>query len=198
MKSASSASIVRRNIEKAKANDADAAKTLIKEFCATVNQNRQQEPDGTYKLNSDGTQKVDFHGNPIPNLRFKRNPDGTRVPHNKPSGLHTQFDEELLDYLVECFERIGEYVGDSGSQKRVTADVALNLSSFGKRGPKSSLKTREDSLLRGMRVWERHRNSEQSIEDICAELADIENQSQHTLESDYKLFNALLGNISGS
>lgn len=166
---------IRGNIEKAKAQDVDAAKALINEFCATVNQNRQRNPDGTYK----------------------RDADGLRIPHSKPSGTHTHFDEELLDYMVECFERIGDIFGESGNPKQVTADVALNLANFGKRGAKTSTKTRADSLVRGMRVWEAHKESRGSIETICAELAGAERQSAHTLERDYKLFIGLMRSLDG-
>lgn len=168
--------LLKAEITKAKAGDTDSAKALITEFCATVNQNRQRNPDGTYK----------------------RNEDGSRIPHNKPSGEHTQFDEELLDYLVECFEKIGEIVGETGKQKRVTADVALNLSDFGKRGPKVSPKTRADSLVRGMRVWQVHQKEpSRPIEKICADMAGAELKSAHTLERDYKQFLSLLGSVDG-
>ncbi len=157
---------IRGIIERAKSQDFDAAKTLIKEFCETVNQNRQHSTDGTYR----------------------RDDEGKRIPLNTFSGIHTHFDEELLDYFVECFEKIGEIVGVSELPKPVTADVALNLAAFGSRGPKAKLRTREKSLARGLEVWKAHRDSKNSIETTCADLAQKLNQSEHTLARDYKLF----------
>lgn len=165
--------LVQEKIAAAKRRDADAAKWLIDEFCATVNQNRQKTPEGKFKLTS----------------------DGKRIPHVKPSGTHTQFHEELLDYLAECFERIGDFEGESGNAKRVNADVALNLAGFGKRGPKPSPETRAESLRRGMAAWQRHRNGAESLEVIYAELAKIENQSESTIERDYKEFNKLVNSL---
>lgn len=63
-------------IQRAKAGEGKAGKWLLKQFCAAVKSNRRKDRDG--KL----------------------------VPHNKPSGIHTQFPEELLDYLSDAFAAI--------------------------------------------------------------------------------------------
>jgi hypothetical protein len=63
-------------IQRAKAGEGKAGKWLLKQFCAAVKSNRRKARDG--KL----------------------------VPHNKPSGIHTQFPEELLDYLSDAFAKI--------------------------------------------------------------------------------------------
>ena len=168
---------VKEAISAARQGDATAAKWLINEFCATVNENRQKTSKGQFKLT----------------------PDRERIPHLTPSGIHTQFDEALLDYLVECFEKIGNPMDKSSSSKRVNADVALNLAGFGKRGPKSSAKTREKSLQRGMAVWRIHRDSGKSLEKIFMDVAEAEtdgvlesaelkNPSSSTIERDYKEF----------
>ena len=157
---------VKNAILNAKEGEATAAKWLISEFCATVNENRQKTPEGKFKLTS----------------------DGERIPHLTPSGIHTQFDEALLNYFVECFEKIGNFEGEPGSPKRVNADVALNLAGFGKRGPKSSPKTKDESLRRGMAAWEMHRKSKVSLEKIFVELAMTEEKSVDTIAQDYKAF----------
>ena len=171
---------VKEAISSARQGDATAAKWLINEFCATVNENRKKTPEGEFKLTA----------------------DGERIPYRTPS-THTQFDEALLDYLVECFEKIGSSIDDPGSSKRVNADVALNFAGFGKRGPKSSAKTREKSLQRGMALWRIHRGSVESLEKIFMDVAEaqtdgvlvsaeLKNPSASTLERDYKEFKKLL------
>lgn len=57
---------VKEAISAARQGDATAAKWLINEFCATVNENRQKTPEGEFKLTS----------------------DGERIPHLTPSGTH--------------------------------------------------------------------------------------------------------------
>lgn len=64
--------LYKQKIALAQDGDKDAAIWLIKEFCATVKQNR------------------DARGN----------------LHKKPSGIHTVFNEDLLDYLSGCFDYI--------------------------------------------------------------------------------------------
>jgi len=97
----------------------------------------------------------------------------------------------MLDYLAECFEKIGSYEDSSGQPKPIDADIALNLAGRGRRGPKVDPETREKSLLRGKRVHDEYRRTGQSIEQICARLAESEHQSQHTLERDYKIWISL-------
>lgn len=150
----------------AKEGEATAAKWLINEFCATVNENRQKTPEGEFKLTS----------------------NGERIPHLTPSGTHTQFDEALLNYFVECFEKIGNFEGEPGSPKRVNADVALNLAGFSKRGRKSSPETNIESFRRGMAAWKMHKGKKKSLEVIFVELAKIEKKSNSTIERDYKKF----------
>ena len=162
--------LVKERIATADQGDATAAKWLIGEFCATVNANRQKTPEGEFKLT----------------------PDGQRIPHDKPSGTHTQFDEALLDYLVRCFEKIGNFEGESGSSKRVNADVALNLAGFSKRGRKSSPKTKDESLQRGMAAWKMHKDSGKSLEEIFVELAKTEEKSEETIKRDYQGFKRML------
>ena len=161
---------VKEAISSARQGDATAAKWLISEFCATVNENRQKTPEGEFKLTS----------------------DGERIPHLTPPGTHAQFDEALLNYLVGCFEKIGNFEGEPGSPKRVNADVALNLAGFSKRGPKSSPKTKEESRRRGLAAWKMHRKSKVSLEEIFVELAKTEEKSLGTIERDYKDFKKLL------
>ena len=171
---------VKDAISNAKEGETTAAKWLINEFCAAVNENRKKTPEGEFELTA----------------------DGERIPYHTPS-THTQFDEALLDYLVECFEKIGSPMDKSSSSKRVNADVALNLAGFGKRGPKSSAKTREKSLQRGMALWRIHRDSVESLEKIFMDVAEAETDgvlesaelkkpSANTLERDYKEFKKLL------
>ena len=161
---------VKEAISTAKQGQASAAKWLINEFCATVNENRQKTPEGEFKLTL----------------------DGERIPHDKPSGNHTQFDEALLDYLVECFEKIGNFEGEPGSPKRVNADVALNLAGLSKRGRKASPKTKEESRRRGLAAWKIYKDSGKSLEHIFVELAKTEEKSVDTIERDYKDFKKLL------
>ena len=161
---------VKKAISTAKQGQASAAKWLINEFCATVNENRQKTPEGEFKLTL----------------------DGERIPHDKPSGNHTQFDEALLNYFVECFEKIGNFEGEPGSPKRVNADVALNLAGFSKRGPKSSSKTKEESRRRGMAAWKMYKDSGKSLDVIFVELAAIEKKSVETIKRDYQGFKRLL------
>jgi hypothetical protein len=161
---------VKEAISSARQGDATAAKWLINEFCATVNENRQKTPEGEFKLTS----------------------DGERIPHLTPSGTHTQFDEALLNYLVGCFEKIGNFEGEPGSPKRVNADVALNLAGFSKRGRKSSPKTKEESRRRGLAAWKMYKDSGKSLEHIFVELAKTEEKSVGTIERDYKDFKKLL------
>lgn len=66
------------NIQKAKSGDRDAAMQLLREFCCTVANNR------------------DNQGRPTTRCM------GTET-HN-----HTLFDEKLLDYLRECFSKVLE------------------------------------------------------------------------------------------
>ena len=161
---------VKEAISSARQGDATAAKWLINEFCATVNENRQKTPEGEFKLTS----------------------DGERIPHLTPSGTHTQFDEALLNYLLGCFEKIGNFEGEPGSPKRVNADVALNLAGFSKRGRKSSPKTKEESRRRGLAAWKMYKDSGKSLEHIFVELAKTEEKSVGTIERDYKDFKKLL------
>ena len=161
------------NIEKAKGGDTVAAKALIREFCATVNQNRQRLPDES----------------------FKRTADGWKIPHSKPSGIHTQFDECLLDYFVECFERIGDVIGEGEKKKITTSDVALNIAAFGKRGPKAKAITREEILRRGMAVWLKRNEQKASVEKACAAIAEEEKMPVETIWRDYKEFRKLLAHF---
>ena len=161
---------VKEAISAARQGDATAAKWLINEFCATVNENRQKTPEGEFKLTS----------------------DGERIPHLTPSGTHTQFDEALLDYLVRCFEKIGNFEGEPGSSKRVNADVALNLAGFSKRGRKSSPKTKEESRRRGLAARKMYKDSGKSLEMIYEKLAKTEEKSVDTIARDYKDFKKLL------
>ena len=161
---------VKEAISTAKQGQASAAKWLINEFCATVNENRQKTPEGEFKLTQ----------------------DGERIPHDKLSGTHTQFDEALLDYLVECFEKIGNFEGEPGSPKRVNADVALNLAGLSKRGRKASPKTKEESRRRGLAAWKIYKDSGKSLEHIFVELAKTEKKSVDTIAGDYKAFKKLL------
>ena len=160
---------IKEAISSARQGDATAAKWLINEFCATVNENRQKTSKGQFKLT----------------------PDRERIPHLTPSTAHTQFDEALLNYLVECFEKIGNFEGESGSPKRVNADVALNLAGFSKRGRKSSPKTKEDSRRRGLAAWKMYKDSGKSLEHIFVELAKTEEKSEGTIARDYKDFKKL-------
>jgi len=162
--------LIKEKIVIARQGDATAAKWLIYEFCATVNENRQKTPEGEFKLTQ----------------------DGERIPHDKLSGTHTQFDEALLDYLVRCFEKIGNFEGEPGSSKRVNADVALNLAGFSKRGRKSSPKTKDESLRRGMAAWKMHKDSGKSLEEIFVELAKTEEKSEQTIKRDYQGFKRML------
>ena len=118
--------IVGMNIKKAKEGDTEAAKKLIREFCATVKNNR----------------------------------DSSGKPHTHALGAeihnHTHFNENLLDYLLESFDLLLSGKGDGGN--RITADIALNLSTKGTRGKKASKSTRETQLLRGMRAWEAYKS----------------------------------------
>jgi hypothetical protein len=161
---------VKDAILNAKEGEATAAKWLINEFCATVNENRQKTPKGKFKLTS----------------------DGERIPHLTASGTHTQFDEALLNYFVECFEKIGNFEGEPGSPKRVNADVALNLAGFIKRGRKSSPETKSESFRRGMAAWKMHRKSKVSLEKIFVELAKTAEKSVETIARDYKAYNRWL------
>lgn len=113
--------LVNTNIKRAKEGDSEAAKKLIREFCASIENNR------------------DCNGNPHTYAM------GSEI-HN-----HTRFNENLLDYLFECFNLLLSGKGDGGI--RVTADIALNLSTKGKRGKKASKSTGETQLLRGLRAW---------------------------------------------
>ena len=162
--------LIKEKIVIARQGDATAARWLIYEFCATVNENRQKTPEGEFKLTI----------------------DGQRIPHLTPSGTHTQIDEALLNYLVECFEKIGNFEGESGSSKRVNADVALNLAGFSKRGRKSSSKTKNESLRRGFAAWKMYKDSRESLEMIYEKLAKIEKKSESTIEGDYKKFKRAL------
>ena len=162
--------LIKEKIVIARQGDATAARWLIYEFCATVNENRQKTPEGEFKLT----------------------PDGERIPHDKLSGTHTQFDEALLDYLVRCFEKIGNFEGEPGSSKRVNADVALNLAGFSKRGRKSSPKTKDESFRRGMAAWKMHKDSGKSLEEIFVELAKTEEKSEETIKRDYQGFKRML------
>lgn len=64
--------LYKQQIALAQDGDRDAAIWLMKEFCATVKQNR------------------DNNGNPL----------------KKPSGIYTVFNEDLLDYLSDCFSYV--------------------------------------------------------------------------------------------
>ena len=173
--------LVKRNIDKAKAGDSEAAKKLIIEFCATVKKNR------------------DHNGN----------------PHTKAMGAeihnHTLINEDLLDYLAECFNLILSGKGEG----RVQADVALNLSIKGTRGNKTLASTRQNQLLRGMQAWEAYklisgkndmpkaqsRNLqpalEAAFEKIIAYEKEITKQtiSIHTVEKAYKEWVKLFDNM---
>jgi len=162
--------LVKEKIATADQGDATAAKWLISEFCATVNENRQKTPEGEFKLTL----------------------YGERIPQDKPSGTHTQFNETLLDYLVKCFEKIGNFEGEPGSSKRVNADVALNLAGFSKRGRKLSPKTKDESLRRGMAARKMHKDSGKSLEEIFVELAKAEEKSDQTIKRDYQGFKRML------
>jgi len=136
----------------ARSGDVVAARSLIREFVATVQQNRR----------ADGR------------------------PHLKPSGLHTQFDERLLDYLAECFAKI---------DKLTTADIALNLASTGKRGRKTNTATRAEQLRRGRAAWELVTKKNFALEDALYAVADDEERAYDTIKRDYQLWKALLRSL---
>ena len=163
-------SLVEDRIEKAKRGDGVAAIWLLNEFRASVMNNRQRGSDGSFRLDN----------------------DGRRVPHVKPSGIHTEFDERLLDYLADCFGDIGSFIDHADKKRKKTADIALNLTAFGPRGPKAKSSTREESLRRGMAAWLKQRDSQISIELACEEVAALENKSADTIKRDYKAFKKLV------
>ena len=158
--------LIASKITNAKTGNVEAAKDLLTEFIATIENNRR-----------------------IDSL-------GEKVPHNSPSGIHTQFDEILLDYLAECFAKIGTKGNDG---KYFTADIALNLSAKGKRGRKTSTKTRDELLVRGYRVHKAYRaktgkndypayqtrTASSALTDIIEKMAEETNLSVATIARDY-------------
>ncbi|WP_454845330.1 hypothetical protein [Ralstonia thomasii] len=156
-------------LEAATAGDVEAAKWLLREFCATVRQNRVGGALGA-----------------SPHVRLIGN-----APYN-----HTAFDERLLDYFAACFERIGEYEGSK--DRPITADTALHLVG-GPRGRKASPKTRQRQLGNGEAVHLRYMeltsksdfplpNREETgrIWDAIRDVAMKHSISPHTAARDYK------------
>ena len=82
----------------------------------------------------------------------KQNRGRNGKPLRTPSGIHTQFQEPLLDYLAECLHPIANNL-KGNNFKRLTADQALHLATRGKRGAKSSSTTKKKSLGRGNDAW---------------------------------------------
>jgi len=154
--------LVGARIRAAKEGDVEVARKLLIEFCASVRQNRR--------------------GGQLGAEPFAR-------PVNGGPYQHTAFDERLLDYLVECFERIGDFEGE----KKVSADVALNLATGG-RGRPASKSTRAESLVRGQRVYElSHSTAEAlSVEDAIQKVAVDEAKSPETTKKNYQEYLALL------
>lgn len=151
-------------IEAAKSGDTEAAAKLLKEFCASVRQNRRGGKLGAEPL--------------------------VRPVGNTPYS-HTAFDERLLDYLAECFERVGNFEGSN--VRSVTAGQALNLESR-RKGRKTSQQTLPDSRVRGLRVYELYHDPKRniSLEDAYEEVARIESKSAETVKKDYQGWLALL------
>jgi len=109
----------------------------------------------------------------------KQNRDREGKPHRKPSGTHTQFDERLLDYLVECFEKI---------DKLTTADIAFNLAAKGRIGPKIKSSIHAKQLSHGFAVY-RLRQANHSFESAIEEIAQQEKKSVALIRKAYGLFN---------
>lgn len=151
--------LIKQKISAALAGDAEAAKALLREFCTTVENNRRTLSDGS------------------------------KVPHMTASGNHTQFDENLLDYLAQCLSTIGSYVDD---HRLVSADIALNLASSGKRGRKQNAATRPEQLRRGMAAWKLIHQGGMKLQQAFEEIASNECKSMDTIERDYKLFLQLI------
>jgi len=64
---------------------------------------------------------------------------------------------DIAAYLAEAFRAI--LAGKDGTGRRMTADIALNLSARGKRGPKAKAATRRNSLDRGLEVWNEYKSA---------------------------------------
>jgi len=156
-------------LEAATAGDVEAAKWLLREFCATVRQNRVG-----------GVLGASSHVRMIGNAPY----------------AHTAFDERLLDYLAACFERIGEYEGSKG--RPITAETALHLAG-GSRGRKASPKTRQRQLGNGEAVHLRYmelagrsdfplpnREETGDIWDAIRDVAVKHSISPHTAARDYR------------
>jgi|GEM_PF-6313785 len=130
----------------------------------------------------------------------KNNRDSQGRPHRKPSGIHTQFDERILDYFRECFETLLAGKDDGG--KKISADVALNLAGKGKRGRKASASTRQRHLSWGLLVMQEYNANKSSKKnlpvgssplDLAIErVAKQENQGIETIRDAYKEWKQLL------
>jgi len=139
--------------------------------------------------------------------------DAKGRPHRVPSGCGTQFDERLLDYFAACFGRLlaGKEV-KGGRPVRVTADQALNLSKPGVRGRKASDTTRQESLVRGLEVWEIYkaatkkknlpaadgRTLSPSLSDAIKQVAKGHKKGIETIRHDYMAWRSLFKGFSAN
>ncbi|KWB61267.1 hypothetical protein WL38_25840 [Burkholderia ubonensis] len=125
-------------IAAARQGDHEAAQALINEFCETVRQNRESPRDERGRP----TFRGELWARPL-----------VRVIGNEPYH-HTTFDERLLDYFAECFERIG--VSEAKRSSQVSADHALNLAS-NQRGRKRSAATQQKQMDNGYAIHEAYK-----------------------------------------
>ncbi|WP_261509147.1 hypothetical protein [Burkholderia multivorans] len=180
-------------ITAARQGDAEAAQKLIAEFCATVRQNRERVRDENGHFTGPGQ----LGAKPL-----------VRIIGDTPYS-HTSFDERLLDYLAECFEKV--LSGKDQDGKRVSADKALNLTS-NQRGRKTSKSTRPRTLGRGQEVYEAYQAKTNSSKppklnkrsqtgplwDAIREVAEIRRISADTAARDYEEWLKLLDSFPDS
>lgn len=118
---------------------------------------------------------------------------------------HTQFHEDLLDYLAESFEKILNGIKD----KQPDVSFALNLSVKGRRGPKQKKGTRETHNSWGLAVYEAFHEirknpaayppSPAPLDQAIKKIADYEHKGIETIREAYNEFRNLLNQVpSGS
>jgi hypothetical protein len=114
--------------------------------------------------------------------------------------IEMAFDERLVEYFDECFEKLLSVKGDDG--KRVSADIALNLAGKGKRGPKTKASTAQRAFDLGMAVSMKYRENQSMKSDgstgaspldrAIETVAQEENAGIETVRDAYKKYKAML------
>jgi hypothetical protein len=117
----------------------------------------------------------------------------------KPSCCEMYFNPELLEYFLGCFSKLSEQKGDGG--KRITADIALNLSTKG-RGPKATSSTRHKHASWGILVQQErnltlatlgtHVNGMTALDFAIQKVAQDELVGEDSIRAAYSKWAALL------